>query len=231
MPVDTDKEANQDFNSELEKFKEAVAIARNMIGSRDITVNMPLALGVVLTVDEAVIDDKLRDSSIDREKFEEILTPEMSNIITAILSKRTESYIDFVLEDIEDEAKDKQRELVKAKILSVKENIIDKALMDRYKVRNTSKADLLEDISWEINEKQYDNGKKIESLRYATIRLVFKENLPSFRAIGGTGHMLSLFSNERSFSALLDCSLGDIKDLIGVLRDIQKELQNSEETG
>ena len=239
MPEDIKKEepANADEEKERisswDEFEEAANIAKSMIDSRDITVKITSTLRVVLKVNEAALEDRLKQkqASINSETFTRILKSEIGDMTSAILLKEEDSYIEYTSQNSEgdENEKQKQRELTERKIKYVRSVIIDETIKDKCLVKTTSTRDFFEDMSWEINERKHSSEEDLEPLRYATIKLELKRS-PAFRA--RRFHILPNFlfatSHEEPYSVTFDCDISQIDDLIYILKNAREKLEDQE---
>jgi hypothetical protein len=238
MPEDIKKEESENADEGKERFsswgefQEAVNIAKSMIDSRDITVKITSTLSVILKVNEAALEDRLKQkqASINSEIFNRILRSEIGNVTSAILLEEEDSYVRYALGGLKDDKQiQERRELTKQKIEHVR-SIIYKTIEDKCSVKITSTRDFLEDISWEISERKYSSEEDIGPLRYATIRLEFKRS-PAFRA-GRFGlapyFLLFAVSHEDPYFVTFDCDISQVDDLIDILKDAREKLKEQE---
>jgi hypothetical protein len=215
--------------SNIDDFKEVVDIAKKLLDRKKLTIKITSSLRFGLTVDETALKEELDSAKINPDTFKRILESEISDMLSVVLSEDEKSYLKFVLRDLKDNDREARRELTKSKLDIIKKIIIgekNEGIKARYLVLSTSKQDFFDDISWEINEKQYASGRELDPLRYATLKFQFKRN-PIFRLIHSG--LPILLQNENAYSAAFDCDVTQIDDLISVLEDVKKKLQHKEE--
>jgi len=229
MSENIDNEQEELEVSSIDDFKKVADVAKKLLDQRNIKVKITSSLRFSLTVDETALEEELKSSEINSETFKRILESEIAIMLFVVLSETEKEYLDFVLRNVEvkDDEKETIRKLTEDKLDIVKKIIIGEeieGIRARYLITATSKQDFFDDISWEINEKQYTSERDLKSLRYATFRLRFKRN-----PVLLSGFPTIMLSNEDTYSAAFDCDVTQIDDLISVLENAKKKLQHKDE--
>lgn len=216
---------------DTQEFTEIVSLTKKLIESAAIRVTISLPGGVNLQFEHEKIEPLVAMSFADVKRFESLVKGQIADMISAILSRRKNAYASFAIDRLKDEAKGEGKfdEEAERKSIDEKMNLVEKQLVTPtiwriFAIKKTSKANVFHKLSWEINEKHFDeSGDQAEHLVFATIRLELQKT-PAFDY---PIFPLRIFGPE-TVSTIFDASLEDVRELQETLAEVRKKMEGLE---
>ncbi|WP_059051346.1 hypothetical protein [Paenibacillus senegalimassiliensis] len=155
----------------MEKFEKNLLFLKDLI-KRRVILPHPVSSGdFYFRYDEKQLEDELKQNqAIDSKLFLETLNKEVGRYILAIYNDSLDALIRFNEIKEEDE---KKEELLREKINLVQKHLIDETLLNSFKLKESSKNNLLKNMSWELNSKLFDvSVGTMDSLNHITLDLI-----------------------------------------------------------
>jgi len=227
------KRTSKDREVTIEQFKSIVASAKDLMDRGFIKVKLSLPANVDLEFNTDQIKPILDLQSIDIDDFDGILNREVSEIMGAILSKRRRSYISLILRTKRETAEEtkfdeeQEKKVLEEKVSTVEKTLISDSLRRQLAIKTTSKTGVLYKLSWEIDEKHYDEAVvQPEHLFYAILRLELQKTpIPEQRFFP-----LSLFGIEKD-TIVFTASIEDIEELCDTIINLKSRLEELGKSG
>ncbi len=210
------KSKSSDYAS-LEEFKKAVLITKDLISKKIVKVVVLSDELVDIRLDKQKFE-KEKIKEIDKEQLTSLLNREIPILITASLQKKPHMVLEAFL--IEGEYDKDVKDMFDKKLALIKQELITPELKQRTLLKEISKNDILDELTWDISNKVHDLEKgPIDNLQFTTIKLVLNKGL--FH-----NPFTSLAKNREQKSVTIDLHLDDLEQLIdelSVLRDNLKK--------
>ncbi|MBM3156873.1 MAG: hypothetical protein FJ004_06270 [Chloroflexi bacterium] len=221
----------EQHQEDLRQFTAILAATRQLIDIGAIKVSIFLTGDVKLRFNLEDVKPVVATSNIDLEHFEKVVRNEVEDMMTAVLAGRRSMYMRAVIENEKkkvEAAKPLDEEALKTSISEqidlVEKQLITPQMKQVLAIKKTSKTNVFNKLSWEVNEKHFDNAVS-QAIRtvYATLRLDLHrsssyERMPIFSPIFGPEEVTTVF----------DVSLDDIRELQETLAEVAKRIEECE---
>lgn len=200
------------LGTDLHTFIQYLNISRELLQNGGLIIRFSHNKINVRIDDKKLNENQNIDQLILRSVFQEV-----SSIMFAILSNHEDKLLDQVRDEYNEKLEENENvdKLIRNKIDLIKETIITDALKERFLIKKTSKENILGNLIWEINTKEYDSSEKVVSLKYAKLSFVIEKENSLFPIDGAP-------PSKEKFS--FDVDSFDIDYLIEVLKDIKKRI-------
>lgn len=227
------RRTSKDREETIEQFKGIVASAKDLIDRGLIKVRLSLPASVDLEFNADQIKPILKLQAIDIDDFDRILNRDVSEMMSAILSKRRKGYISFILRTKREAAEEtkfdeeQEKKVLEEKVSTVEKSLISDSLRRQLAIKTTSKTGVLYKLSWEIDEKHYDETvAQPEHLFYAILRLELQKTpVPEQRFFP-----FSLFGIEKD-TIVFTASIEDIEELCDTIINLKSRLEELRKSG
>lgn len=227
------RRTSKDKEETMEEFRGIVASAKDLIDRGFIKVKLSLPASVDLEFNADQIKPILNLQAIDIDDFDRILNRDVSEIMSAILSKRRKGYISLILRNKRETAEEtkfdeeQEKKVLEEKVSIVEKSLISDSLRRQLAIKTTSKTGVLYKLSWEIDEKHYDEaGAQPEHLFYAILRLELQKTpIPEQQFFP-----LSLFGIEKD-TIVFTASIEDIEELCETIINLKSRLEELRKSG
>lgn len=208
----------------MDKFKNLVHILARLSKESKLYVAIVPPYFVRLVIDQDHYDSVLRETELKREEFERLLN-QIAAMILASLSEREDEFITHEMEAHQGmEANDENEELLKEKLLFVKENLISQHLAKRYLLKKSSKAPAFAELDWDIKLKSDDakqNEFEAEWFPYTTLKIKFQRDF--------SDSPFAIFSGSTFDSVQINLTIDEVEYLKRELNKVENRLRTREE--
>ena len=210
-------------------FLAALAIAKELLNSKDLCTNLDEKGDVELIIDAEKLE------AISKDKFKEGLTP---NHFLNLIRTEFESLVKAVTysdptRGIQKEIPPKILEEVGAdeflwRFQQVKKELIPPNLEERVMFRRLAQGLVLKDVSWQVITKKHDHAKgKLSDIPGCSLSIIYAspKNTPASIRIGAKETFLELPAAREPKQLMLELHQADVEELIQTLTDLRDNLE------
>lgn len=202
-------------NNRAENFRTVLDILKD--SENNVFISLIPPFDIFFEFGKGTLDDIISKSNLDLKKFKSI-SNRISSLLLSVLREEEESFIDAYIErdGLEKEEADNEKKVLGREIETIRKELYNKHLQNRYDLKISSKAPSFSNIDWDIKVKVKDSKLKAINFPYATCKMTYQREFdysPYY-----------VFNNDAFSSITINYSIDEIEHLIKVFSTIRKNL-------
>jgi len=214
---------NGDAQKELEDFNTLIEILTEPSNEVFVSLNPPFDISFEINAD--LLDKNISNRKIEKQTFFQLSRKSAIILLLLLQELDEDSIVENFTRNIEDEKElEKESLLVKNELKIVKDKLLNDPnlrLLERYKLKISSKAPSFSSIDWDIKLKINDSEIEEINIPYATCKFEYQREfkIPKYFLAG-----------TRFFDSMqINFSLDEVKYLKRIFANIEKKLEKAEE--
>jgi hypothetical protein len=202
----------------VDDFREICLFTKELVDKKIIIPHILSTKQLTFRFSEEKVKKLLNSQNLDEKQTMKALHVDIPKYLIGILDGGTDLIVHMALDSVSEGEKESTKERILTKISDVESILLTPALINNYKVKSTTKTNLLKDISWDINERLYHNQEgHIDRARFINL---FLETITSDD--GFPYNTFNPFRDLSQNSSSLTLTLEDVDFLINELQEMRR---------